>query len=430
MASDSKLKNYISGSEWGIPKRIYWCLSVIIVFSLIWCILLYRNKFCITICDYHVSEFLINFQGGFVRRGLLGEILLRFCNLSGLSPSFVVYPICIISYLLVFIFLLRKFYQRGIFWWLAFSPLICGYAGCIVRKDFLLFVILIASFHILRKGMSSLNIIGTTLLLGLGIFIHEAFIFYGVPVFGLMVLANKKNRLLGIACCCILAALFLVNCHYKGNSDIAAAIASSWSPYVSDAVNGAPRSSAVGAIGWDTATALKYHFLQNFNSPAFGAMTVYVRLILYFLIYYFVTNAPFILRTSQFSHAEEDRTNLSALFLLFSVCLSPMFICLSCDWIRIYQYIIISSLAVYLIFPKDEIYCLFPKKLMSGISSMNASICRCIVPTKWLMTVLLLTLTECPYYCVPELIVRTSIIGEIMSAALYSITYVLQTFGI
>ena len=405
-----------------MSKWTYVCLSIIIILALAWCILIHRHKFDVTLEDYHVSEFLINFQGGFVRRGLLGETILGFCNLTGLPLTFIVYPICIISYALVFFFFLKKFYQRGIFWWLAFSPFLCGYAACIVRKDFLLFVILIASFYILRKGWSSINIIGVTLLLGLGIFIHEAFIFYGSPVFGLMILANKRNRLLGILCCCILIGLFLINCHYKGTPETVAAIASSWIPYVSDAINGAPDRSAIGAIGWDATVALKNHFLRNFLSQSMGFLTGYVRVILYILIYYFVTNAPFVLRSVQSGDFEKDRTNISALFLLFSVCLSPMFICLSCDWARLYQYVIISSLAAYLIFSSDEIARLFPRKMMAVISSMNASICRCIVPTKWLMVALLLVLAECPYDFYPDMIIRTSIIGEILTAMYVSLT--------
>ena len=52
--------------------------------------------------SWTIGEWLINYQGGFVRRGLLGEAIYLLCNVIKISPIYVIWLISISSsYLLV-----------------------------------------------------------------------------------------------------------------------------------------------------------------------------------------------------------------------------------------------------------------------------------------------------------------------------------------
>ena len=51
--------------------------------------------------SWTIGEWLINYQGGFVRRGFLGEGIYFLCNAIEVSPIFVIWFISITSYILL-----------------------------------------------------------------------------------------------------------------------------------------------------------------------------------------------------------------------------------------------------------------------------------------------------------------------------------------
>ena len=51
--------------------------------------------------SWTIGEWLINYQGGFVRRGFLGEGIYFLCNAIEVSPIFVIWFISITSYFLL-----------------------------------------------------------------------------------------------------------------------------------------------------------------------------------------------------------------------------------------------------------------------------------------------------------------------------------------
>ena len=48
--------------------------------------------------SWTIGEWLINYQGGFVRRGLLGEIIYFLTTSLNISPIFIIWLLCITSY--------------------------------------------------------------------------------------------------------------------------------------------------------------------------------------------------------------------------------------------------------------------------------------------------------------------------------------------
>jgi hypothetical protein len=134
-----------------------------------------HNNWCMTEC-------LINYAGGFVRRGLPGELALFGSSISGISPNIIIVIACFLLLVGLILFYCRKV-TRKMPAFLIFSPIVLGipaFNDFLVRKDTLCIAILIlcliiekTKYPILLKNIL-INLLGITAILS-----HEGFIFYG-----------------------------------------------------------------------------------------------------------------------------------------------------------------------------------------------------------------------------------------------------------
>ncbi len=129
--------------------------KIYIIFILIFSILFLSQKFLYP-TDWTTSEWLINYQGGFVRRGLTGEIFYQIHELSEIELRFLVFYFEIMIFVF-FLFLVYKFLSNislnefSIF--LFFSPILLLFPlaenEVLVRKEYLLFSIYIIYLNLL-----------------------------------------------------------------------------------------------------------------------------------------------------------------------------------------------------------------------------------------------------------------------------------------
>ena len=63
--------------------------------------------------SWNITEFLINYEGGFVRRGLLGQIILNIYHYAGIYPYYSILFISITAYLVLIWFFVRSFMRQG-----------------------------------------------------------------------------------------------------------------------------------------------------------------------------------------------------------------------------------------------------------------------------------------------------------------------------
>lgn len=359
---------------------------------------------------YGISEFLISYQGGFVRRGFLGELVFRFCRLSGVSPITIIYTICLTAYLFVLIFFIKKFANFKLNWWLIFTPFLCAYMTDIIRKDFLSYSLIIFIFYIIRKeNLNFVKCLYATLICIVGIFIHEAFIFYGFPLMALFILKSdcgrRKYWLLAIV-----PVVFLLFCYFKGDKVIVEKIIGSWNNLLGNDI--LVNSKSIAALGWDTKNTFIMHFKANFTSSFFGMFGWVWRIIMFMLIYYFITNFLYVFKgKSKFN--KTDRDIISTLFIISVICLLPMFIFLSCDYGRIYQYAFMSTFITYLLVKNNMILKVVGKTIIKKLSGYNDKMNNILKPKKWILLVLLLFLSEAPYDLSLRLQFNNSIVGFI-----------------
>lgn len=128
---------------------------------------------------WQVSEWLINYQGGFVRRGLAGEILFFSSQIMSIPPQVIAVFISLVAYVFVLHTILRsQILQNNV---LVFSPLALGsaiYSEYLIRKDFLIAasVVILARMYFTRST-SMLNWILIQCLCTAIILTHEAAFF-------------------------------------------------------------------------------------------------------------------------------------------------------------------------------------------------------------------------------------------------------------
>ena len=141
--------------------------------------------------SWTIGEWLINYQGGFVRRGLLGEGIYLLCNAIKISPIFIIWFISIASYYLLVKLTISEAKNKvsnlfllspGVF----LAPIIGNF---LIRKDLLLLLIFLNSLKLLKS--KNPNLIFLNLLNIAGILIHESFAIYALPI-QFLIFKNKS----------------------------------------------------------------------------------------------------------------------------------------------------------------------------------------------------------------------------------------------
>tara|TARA_B110000467_G_scaffold159066_1_gene176106 strand:- start:249 stop:1403 length:1155 start_codon:yes stop_codon:yes gene_type:complete len=170
-------------------------ISLIFFFSII---ILY-NKF-LHPTDWTTSEWLINYHGGFIRRGLIGELLLQINQFINVNPRYLVYIFEILllsSYYYLIINFFKKINFSPILILVIFSPLAFVYpvaeAETLARKEILLFCIYIIFLSSLILKNLKLTYFVIIILIPLMNLVWDGILFY-MPFF-IFSFINQNNNL-------------------------------------------------------------------------------------------------------------------------------------------------------------------------------------------------------------------------------------------
>lgn len=337
--------------------------------------------------SWNITEFLINYEGGFVRRGLLGSIILNIYHLTGLNPYALILLICGLAYLALVLFFVRSFVKKGYplfvlpFGFFLGNPIIGGFW---VRKDTLIILIFISIIYFAVKK-SNWSLILVNLFFILGLLIHESIGFFCFPILTLILLS--KNKLLNrsghsfikpivISVSQLLPSIltFLCVLYFKGSKHIADQIWNSWKPiaFPIQDMNDTKIPAAIDGISWSlkeglsvTVDTLK-DFKDNIYSPF--AWTIILA-----VIYYILTNTDrldFKIFKYKSSH-NFNKSNISNSLIFQLLTIVPLFI-LGCDYGRWVFYWVTSSFAVILLVPEKELSGIFPRIVLVISTRVNS----------------------------------------------------------
>lgn len=353
---------------------------------------------------YLLGEFLINYQGGFVRRGFLGEIIYRCAVSLNISPKLFVGVFCALCIAIVVWFFVAQFRRNKICWWLL--PLnFCLANVDVIRKDYFFVVSLILILICYKSTWNRiLKIILINIIAIITILSHEVFFFYCVPLLCWMIFREdtlSKNTACRILICIPIFLAMLIVSIYHGDSNTAQLIANSWTktlniepatliptPTISDE-SIFDFIGAIGALSWDVEKTFLFHVKRNFLDCSLGISGFIIRPIMLFIVFYFIINF-----LSTFSSLSYNRTVFFTRIYFFQfLSLLPLFTFLSCDTFRIYFYWFTSSFVFFFLLNDDTVINIAPRWYQRMSDGIHFFFTEKLKAPIWLLIVLLLTLS-------------------------------------
>lgn len=284
--------------------------------------------------SYQITEWLINYAGGFVRRGLPGTLFGLVSSATGFQANHLVIVTSLASYLVLGAWLLRRVTDTFPMV-LVLSCVVLGipaYQDSIIRKDCLGLLFLLACLRVEQSRLPRFTAMATlNVLAGIAILCHETFVFYALA--GLVFL-NRGNpdpqgtfAWIRRGICMLPAGIgFLLTVIYHGTPAHADAINDSWMPLWKTIDPGNPAiatpDASIEALGWTTEQGLSlslYMLRSGFYQPMAWIMVFSIS---FFLVVLFTD------RDNKFEGrpAMATRIRVTALLLQQLVFISPLFL--------------------------------------------------------------------------------------------------------
>lgn len=306
------------------------------------------------IVTYAFSDMFINYSGGFVRRGLLGSILL-WLNAAGIDPVAAAMTVCIAAFAAVAAYIIRQFIHRG--YDVALLPVcfLLGSAGAygfsFLRRDFIILAAFLIIMQLRKKLPHVWWIAAGNALSVITILTYEPFVFFSLPFFILTTRLHTRSWLRSVAYWIPSAAAFLVCCKFSGDKAVYDAIWASVSGIL-------PNPGIMDFFLKGSFDVMKFHAKMNFfkaDCCVPNLMTSLVSLIA--IVYYCINAVP------QFARRRIPNTFRPRMLLLLLCAIlgqAPMFICLSTDYSRMFVYATVSAFIMLFSLSEEESGKLFP----------------------------------------------------------------------
>lgn len=331
--------------------------------------------------SFGLSDWMINYEGGFVRRGLIGQLLLELYEIHPYSIRNVVAAICILSFIILQWLLIRLFRKEGWSYTLFFAPFMVlnlmtrfNFGNFAMRRDFLVLLLMWIIFFLYsryKERKLGVYLFSFQLMSVLTLLIYEPSFFFTFPIllvnYYMYLCGQGRPKMLSV----IKTLLFFspailtmaVLCLFNGNENAATLIWESWMPCMEryPTNSGTEMGQGVAFLMKSTSEAMKLHLTTNFTGS--------------FLLSHNVPSFPFTLANIIFVYFLVTRLNtinlkwnrvkdydvycMSNIMLIQFISLIPMFTVLSCDWGRNYPYWVVSTLVAYHYFKNDDM-CILP----------------------------------------------------------------------
>ncbi|MDR2474363.1 MAG: hypothetical protein LBD45_00760 [Bacteroidales bacterium] len=371
---------------------------------------------------WNITEFLINYEGGFVRRGILGELLLTLYQYFQIDVYWTIILVCLIAYVLFVAFFVNGFLKKGMP--LFVLPFIFFLGGPIIhdffiRKDILLALLFILMLRFSLKKQPFIYPVLVNLLLIFSMLAHETVAFYAFPVLGLIYLHRYKylfndhgandNRSLwrdiksGLITCLILLpaiAVFFSVIYFHGDDRIALSIWNSWEsvPFPVHESRFDIPPAAIDALSWtlETGKSLTIYYLLKVRN--IGVMGGIAWIVILAAVYVVMTN----IHKMNFTLLGRKPTMmfnvslLSSLLFMQFIALLPLFV-IATDYGRWIFLWVISSCIIFLVVPEKELSAIIPKWITSA-SALISRFLNVLVTSSRGVTTLICIMIGFPYY--------------------------------
>lgn len=350
-----------------------------------------------------ITEWLINYQGGFVRRGLRGELVYRVYKLFNIDPYTFITIITVAVFLILIYLLVAGFIKKGFpILLLPFSALLGNpiLNNSWMRADSLILLILFAIVFILVKR-PRFCLFWINILAILGLLIHEIFIFIAIPFIFLFLFNEYQSKYessvksLFYSLFSLLPALiitFLVVL-FKGTSHTAHLIWESWKgiPFPDTALVEMSKDNmgAIAGIGLSIkgGMSIPAEFAKCYDIGLYCPIVLLVTLI----SLYFVLNNINKLDNKILGCKPKpvNTTILSSVLLFQFIVIAPLYI-IGDDFSRWMFFWVISSFILLIVIPEEILISIFPFKFQQFAVKTNQLIVSFIGNSKALLMIILI----------------------------------------
>lgn len=333
--------------------------------------------------SWQITEWLINYQGGFVRRGLWGEIILNLYRYFGVNPYIIIILLCACLYFSFLLFFIKLYKKKGYplfvlpFVFFLGNPIINNFW---VRKDILL-VLLFSLILYFSNKKTIVKIFIVNLVFILGLLTHESIGFFGLPILFLIFYKDNlyklphnkiKSVIISVAQLLPAALIFLSCLYYKGSTTISNIIWNSWKiiKFPIELENSSIVPASIDGLSWSLRKGLELTIsvFHNFNGGIYAPIAWFAIIL---SIYYLLTNLDKInVKISNNKNIEFNKINISSVLIFQLVFIIPLFV-LGWDYGRWVFLWVVSSFLIVLLIPKKTLSDLFPKILTNFCFKVN-----------------------------------------------------------
>ena len=334
---------------------------------------------------------LINYKGGFFRRGLIGELLLTVCKTFNLKPYPIIVSINALTYIIFIVFFVKSFIKNG------YSIFILPFTFFLVfpmsswiwiaRNDVLLILNFILIIYILIKGDQGIL---TNIFLITGTLIHEVSFFFTFPIVFFIFLERGgfgKNNLYSKSIIVSILKLFpsiftFLYIAYvsmtKASETLAIQIWLSWKDILFLNSNDVKIPDGISIVAGES-------FIQGvpFFEKQDGVYKFLIAFPIFFAIYLILININR-LDFQIFKYkpsANIDKNIFSCILLFQTLAILPLYF-IALDIWRWTYFIYMTSFAVILLIPNDYLLKVIPSFLFSAAKKINHTIDKFIIPSK------------------------------------------------
>lgn len=354
------------------------CVTFLLLhfYRILWDLKFSSDSACYT--GFDIPDYMINYQGGFVRRGLLGEILLQVFNVIPYSLSHTVFCIECVGFCVLMCILYRMFKETK---WIPIVPSMLFLGLFSVRRDHIMLALSFVVFEILaryiRNGGGIFMMLTISALSTLEVFIYEPSFFFTIPISiiicwqGFRHLAIMQRIMKIVSLFLLPVCSMAIVCSYSGSQHIAESIWSSWSPlfeYLNIPQGEMP--AAIKFLTYKSSDVMKMHLSMVYGIDLNNMVVDFKQLaagLIFLLGFYYLT-----MMMPRLKYDVREARKVSSAYLIQFFFLIPMFSVLSCDFGRTMSYLVLTSLYSVFITTKYNIDLRIP--LLEKVSNKTVSL--------------------------------------------------------
>ena len=309
--------------------------------------------------SFQISDWMISYHDGFIRRGLAGSILFFIHNnFINISPIYTVLLLDTVSFIVFLCIIINIFRIHK--WSLATA--LFPIASCMAtlaeyRRDFMMlclcYITYVYFFNFLKKKHIKYLLL-SIIMMSISILLYEPIFFVLIPI---MIMQywysiNYKyiKKIIYISTIFLMPILCMfLSCIYNGTIQQANSIWNSWLPIIRPFMDNEIKENAMAFdfLQYNIIEIFKYHITINFGTTLLEFTASIIVLIFVFLcVYYLCTNIP-IIKEDKNIHLYNYNKQIGNILLFQLIIQIPLFSILSCDYGRNIPFGIFTTLFIY-----------------------------------------------------------------------------------